>query len=298
MLSALVVFLPARAVLRLLPWNVAMTRHFAGLALDRPLIMGIVNVTPDSFSDGGQFGGSSAAAIEHGLELAEQGASILDVGGESTRPGAEPVSLREELARVLPVVEALAKAGHCVSIDTRHAEVMRQAVAAGAAIINDVTALQGAGSLEAAGDLQRPVILMHMQGEPQTMQKAPRYDDVVGEVAAFLKTRAEACLGVGLNADQICLDPGIGFGKTLAHNLSLLKHTSELLALGYPLLIGASRKSFICKLDRDVAADQREAGTIAAHLAALQAGAQIFRVHDVAAARQGFAVWQAVQSAD
>ncbi len=271
---------------------------FAGLPLDRPQIMGIVNATPDSFSDGGQFFGSSAAAIEHGLELAEQGASILDVGGESTRPGAEPVSLKEELARVLPVVEALARAGHCVSIDTRHAEVMRQAVAAGAGIINDVTALQGPGSLEAAAELQRPVILMHMQGEPQTMQQAPRYTDVVAEVAAFLKARAQACLSVGLAADQICLDVGIGFGKTLAHNLSLLKHTSQLLTLGYPLLVGASRKSFISKIDRDLPADQREAGTLAAHLAAMQAGAQIFRVHDVAAARQGFAVWQAVQYAD
>lgn len=271
---------------------------FAGLPLDRPQIMGIVNVTPDSFSDGGQFAGSSQAAIEHGLALAEQGASILDVGGESTRPGAEPVSLQEELARVLPVVEALAKAGHCVSIDTRHGEVMRQACAAGAAIINDVAALREPGALEAAGALGRPVILMHMQGEPRSMQKAPTYQDVVGEVAAFLHERAAACQSVGLAPKLICLDPGIGFGKTVAHNLSLLKHTRALVALGHPVLIGASRKSFISKLDRACDADQREAGTLAAHLAALQAGAQIFRVHDVASARQAFAVWQAVESAD
>ncbi len=275
-----------------------MPQHFAGLPLDRPHIMGIVNVTPDSFSDGGQFAGSAAAAIDHGLAMAEQGASILDVGGESTRPGADPVTLAEELKRVLPVVEALANAGHCVSIDTRHAEVMRQAVSAGARIINDVTALQGPNSLRVAGELQCPVILMHMQGTPQTMQHAPSYDDVVGDVRAFLAQRAQACLEAGLGADQICLDPGIGFGKTLAHNLSLLKHTSTLLGLGYPLLVGASRKSFITKLDRQVGADQREAGTLAAHLAGLQAGAQIFRVHDVGAARQGFAVWQAIQSAD
>ncbi len=271
---------------------------FAGLPLDRPQIMGIVNVTPDSFSDGGQFAGSAGAAIEHGLALAEQGASILDVGGESTRPGADPVSLSEELARVQPVIEALAGAGYCVSIDTRHAEVMRQACAAGAAIINDVAALREPGALEAAGALGRPVILMHMQGEPRSMQQAPSYRDVVGEVAAFLQERVAACRAVGLAAEQICLDPGIGFGKNLSHNLSLLKHARDLVALRHPLMIGASRKSFIAKIDRPSSADQREAGTLAAHLAALQAGAQIFRVHDVASARQAFAVWQAIQSAD
>ncbi len=259
-----------------------------------PMIMGIINVTPDSFSDGGDFF-DFRRAIDHGLAMLELGADILDVGGESTRPGAEPVSPDAEIGRVLPVVEALAAVGATVSIDTRHSAVMRAAVAAGAAIINDVTALTGdPGSLAAAAESEAPVILMHMRGEPQTMQAAPDYDDAALDVYDYLAGRIDACLAAGIVRDRITVDPGIGFGKTVDHNADILRHVALFHGLGCPLLIGVSRKSFIGKLSRNEPAKDRLGGSLAAGLAAVSQGAQMLRVHDVAETRQALAVWGAV----
>lgn len=265
----------------------------AGLTLDRPRIMGIVNVTPDSFSDGGAFL-DPRAAIDHGLALLAEGADILDVGGESTRPGAEPVPEDEELRRTLPVVRGLVEAGAIVSIDTRHAAVMRAAVSAGAALINDVTALAGDPSSPAtAAESAVPIVLMHMQGRPQTMQTDPRYDDVVLDILDALENRIVACEAAGIPRSRISVDPGIGFGKTVAHNATLLGRLSAFHALGCPILLGASRKSFIGRLDREAPADQRLAGSLAAALTAVNQGAQIIRVHDIAATRQAIAVLNA-----
>lgn len=259
---------------------------------DRPLIMGVVNVTPDSFSDGGQHA-SSAAAISHGRRLAAEGAEILDIGGESTRPGAAPVPVDEELRRVLPVVEALAAAGHRVSIDTRRARVMREAVAAGALIVNDVSALTGDDeSLAVAAHSGAAVILMHMQGDPTTMQANPSYGDVVAEVADFLGQRVAACRAAGIARERLCIDPGIGFGKNVAHNLALLRHLPRLRQTGVALLIGASRKSFIARLSRGAPAEQRVPGSIAVALHAAERGADMLRVHDVAATIQALDVWR------
>ena len=259
-----------------------------------PAIMGIINVTPDSFSDGGDFL-DARRAVDHGLALLDEGADILDVGGESTRPGADPVTPDEELARVLPVIEALAAAGATVSIDTRHARVMRAALAAGAAIINDVTALTGdPGSLSVAADSAAPVILMHMKGEPRTMQAAPDYVDAPLEVYDHLERRIDACVAAGIARERITVDPGIGFGKTVAHNTRLLRHTALLHGLGCPLLIGVSRKSFIGRLSRGEPAKDRLGGSLAGALAALARGAQMLRVHDVAQTRQAVAVWLAI----
>ncbi len=266
----------------------------AGLSLDRPRIMGILNVTPDSFSDGGHRA-DPALAVRDGLAMLEQGADILDVGGESTRPGARPVTLDEERARVLPVVRALAEAGACVSIDTRHAAIMREAVAAGARIINDVTALGGdPDSLGAAAEAGVPVVLMHMQGDPQTMQQAPRYGHVALDIYDYLAARLEACAAAGIAAGQVVVDPGIGFGKTVTHNLQLLEQIALFQGLGCPVLLGASRKSFIGKLSRGEPAKARLPGSLAAVLFALQRGVQIIRVHDVAETRQAVDVWQAM----
>jgi dihydropteroate synthase len=274
---------------------------FAGVALDAPRIMGVLNVTPDSFSDGGDRL-EAGRAIEDGLRMAEAGAAILDVGGESTRPGSEPVPLAEELRRVVPVVEALAKEGRTVSIDTRHAEVMRQAVAAGARIVNDVTALTGdPDSLAVVAALRVPVVLMHMQGEPQTMQRDPRYDDVALDVFDYLEARVQACLEAGVPRDRIAVDPGVGFGKTLQHNLLLLDRLALFHGLGCPLLLGVSRKSFVARLDRSEAAQvakNRVPGSLAAALAGVQRGAQMVRVHDVAETAQALAVFEAVATAD
>ncbi len=259
---------------------------------DRPLIMGVVNVTPDSFSDGGQHA-SSAAAISHGRRLAAEGADVLDIGGESTRPGAAPVPVDEELRRVLPVVEALAAAGHRVSIDTRRARVMREAVAAGALIVNDVSALTGDDeSLAVAAHSGAAVILMHMQGDPTTMQANPSYGDVVAEVADFLGQRVAACRAAGIARERLCIDPGIGFGKNVAHNLALLRHLPRLRQTGVALLIGASRKSFIARLSRGAPAEQRVPGSIAVALHAAERGADMLRVHDVAATIQALDVWR------
>lgn len=243
--------------------------------------MGILNVTPDSFSDGGRFDALDAA-IAQAETMLEAGAAIIDVGGESTRPGAADVPLDEELRRVIPVIEAIrARFDTIVSIDTSKAEVMRQAVGAGAGLINDVRALREPGALEAAAATDAAVCLMHMQGQPRTMQDAPHYDDVVAEVRAFLDGRIQACVEAGIARQRLMLDPGFGFGKTLAHNLTLLDGLAVLTETGLPLLAGMSRKRMIGSLLGDRAVDQRVAGSVAAAVIAAMNGARVLRVHDV-----------------
>ena len=263
------------------------------LSLARPLVMGIVNVTPDSFSDGGRLG-DAQAAIRHALKLQEAGADILDVGGESTRPGAAAVPADEEMRRVLPVIEALASRGCVVSVDTMKPEVMQAALDAGAAMVNDVMALRAPGALDAVAASDAAVCLMHMQGEPQSMQQSPSYADVVGEVKRFLQDRVAACEVAGIGRERLVIDPGFGFGKTLEHNLALLSHLSRLADLGLPVLAGLSRKSILGTLTgRSV--DEREFAGIAAHLAAVMRGARLLRVHNVAAMRDALAIWNAVE---
>ncbi|MFC3079297.1 dihydropteroate synthase [Phenylobacterium terrae] len=265
-----------------------------------PLVMGIVNVTPDSFSDGGRYL-DLEAALAHARRLIADGADILDVGGESTRPGSEPVSEAEELARVVPVIAALAaETDRPISIDTAKPAVARAAVAAGARIWNDVTALTGApDSLETAAGLGCEIVLMHMKGEPRTMQREPHYDDVVAEVAAYLAARAEAAMTAGVAREKIWLDPGVGFGKHMVrHNLPLMAGLGEVVKLGFPVLLGASRKSFISALDPAAkAADQRLGGSIAAALAGAAAGVAAVRVHDVRETAQALKVWTAIAQA-
>ena len=264
----------------------------AGLSFDRPRIIGVVNVTPDSFSDGGRHF-SHKDALEHGLQLEAEGADILDVGGESTRPGAEPVDIEEECRRVLPVIEALAKkASVPVSVDTRNADVMRRAAQAGARLINDISALShDPASLAVAAASSLPVVLMHARGTPGTMQRNPVYDDVVLDVYDALDARIRACELAGIPRARLIVDPGIGFGKTLAHNLALLGGLSTFHGLGCTVLLGASRKSFIGKLT-GAAAEDRLPGSLAAALAGVAQGVQIIRVHDVAATRQAILVWR------
>ena len=270
----------------------------AGLALDRPLIMGIVNVTPDSFSDGGDHADTSAA-IAHGVEQVRAGADILDIGGESTRPGAEPVAIDEEIRRTIPVIEGLRGVGVPISIDSRRPEVMQAAAEAGAHIINDVTALSGdSRSAQAAARLGLPVILMHMLGEPRTMQRDPRYDDVVLDVFDSLSGRLAAAEAAGMPPGLLSIDPGIGFGKTLDHNLSLVKHLALFHGLGVPVMLGASRKSFISKLCGDMPPKQRLPGSLAVAFQAVTTGVQLLRVHDVAETRQAVRVFEAVLNAD
>lgn len=260
-------------------------------------IMGVVNATSDSFSDGGRYL-EPQAAVGHALALLAAGADILDIGGESTRPGAEPVSEAEEASRVVPVIAALACKGATISVDTMKPSVARAAVAAGATIWNDVTALgYAADSLETAAELGCEVVLMHMQGEPRTMQAAPSYQDVVAEVCSFLHQRAEAALSAGVPRDRIWLDPGIGFGKRLQDNLALLAAMDQIAALSFPVLLGVSRKRFIAGLDPSAQAPQdRLAGSLAAILACAEHVAAV-RVHDVAETRQALRVWDAVRSA-
>ncbi len=285
----------AQAIERRLALLTKPRKPFAGLELTRALVMGILNVTPDSFSDGGDHH-DPVRAIESGLAMLEAGADILDVGGESTRPGAAPVTLKEELGRVLPVIEGLAKAGAKVSVDTRHADVMRAARDAGAAVINDVTALEGeAGSLSAAAETGLPVVLMHMQGEPQTMQQNPHYEDCLSEVFAYLEQRVAAAEAAGIPREKVAVDPGIGFGKTIAHNLQLLESLGALHGLGCPILLGVSRKRFIGRLSRDEEPKQRMPGSIAVALTGRARAAQIFRVHDVAETRQALTLFSAVE---
>jgi len=245
--------------------------------------MGILNVTADSFSDGGRFR-SFDAAVTHGAELVAQGAAIIDVGGESTRPGAEPVSVQEELDRVVPVIEALSRRlDVLLSVDTMKPEVMQEAAAAGAGLINDVQALSAPGAIEAAAASGAAICLMHMQGTPRTMQENPHYDDVVVEVDAYLRARVAACIAAGVAPERLCIDPGFGFGKTVQHNLQLLAGLPRIVAGGRPVLVGLSRKSMLGKLTgRPV--DQRLAGSVALATIASLHGARIVRAHDVAAA--------------
>ena len=253
-------------------------KYFIGLS--QPQVMGILNVTPDSFSDGGKHTNVSQA-LNHALRMIEEGATFIDIGGESTRPGAPNVSLQEELDRTIPVIEAVAKNTPCViSIDTSKADVMREAVKAGAGLINDVRALQEPGALQVAAEAQVPVCLMHMQGQPRTMQQSPEYDDVVNDVGQFLLARTKVCEEAGIAKDKILFDPGYGFGKSLEHNYTLVKHLPSLMKLGYPVLVGMSRKSMIGNLlNRKV--DERLAGSISLATIVAQMGAQIIRVHDV-----------------
>ena len=267
----------------------------AGRPLDlrRPAVMGILNVTPDSFSDGGIFL-SPDQAVARALRMAEEGADIIDIGGESTRPGAQPVSAPAEIGRVVPVVEALRrKISVPISIDTSKPEVMRAAVAAGAGLINDVRALRGPGALEAAAELGVPVCLMHMRGEPRTMQENPRYDDVVAEVAAFLGERLQAAQAQGIPASRLVIDPGFGFGKTLEHNIELLRGLKQLQRLGAPVLVGLSRKSMIGKA-LGLQVDQRLHASVALAVMAVEQGARIVRVHDVGPTVQALRMWAAV----
>jgi len=277
-------------------FDVVITLNCGGraLRLDRPRIAGVINVTPDSFSDGGSFL-DAGDAIAHGLKLAEEGADVLDVGGESTRPGAAEISAQDEIARVVPVIEALAKKTVIpIAIDTSKPEVMRAAVAAGAGFINDVRALRRDGALDAAAALKVPVCLMHMQGEPGTMQDAPHYEDVVSDVRRFLAERLFACEMSGIDKKRVVVDPGFGFGKTLEHNLALLRALDQFVALGVPLLVGLSRKGMIGTLTGRERPADRAAGSAAAALLAVQKGAAIVRVHDVAVTRDALAVWEAV----
>jgi dihydropteroate synthase len=266
------------------------------LDLTRPRVMGVLNVTPDSFSDGGDFL-SPDAALHRAERMVEEGAAVIDIGGESTRPGAPPVSAEEEISRVVPVIAAVVRwAPIPVSVDTSKPEVMRAAVDAGAGLINDVWALRRPGALETAAACAVPVCLMHMQGEPGTMQQAPAYADVVAEVAAFLAARVDACVAAGIPRGRVLLDPGFGFGKTLAHNLALLAGLRELSLLGLPVLVGLSRKSLLGALTGR-AVGERLAGSLAAAVLAVERGARLVRAHDVAATVDALRVVWAVRGA-
>jgi dihydropteroate synthase len=268
--------------------------RLAGLALDRPRIMGIVNVTPDSFSDGGEFA-SARDAIDHGLRLIAQGADILDIGGESTRPHADYVTADEELRRVIPVIEGLrAKTDVVISIDTRKAEVMKRAAAAGADILNDVSAFtHEPESLEVAAETGLPVVIMHAQGDPKTMNDNPQYDDVVLDVFDYLEGRVQACIAAGIPKAKIVADPGIGFGKHLHHNVAVMAGLSLYHGLGVPILLGASRKKMIGQLCNVDGAKDRVPGSLACAIAGVAAGVQIVRAHDVAETKQAIEVWRA-----
>ncbi|GMG82821.1 dihydropteroate synthase [Paralimibaculum aggregatum] len=294
--------LPAAAIPALLPDGADRLARLsgarlpvAGLALTRPRVMGVVNVTPDSFSDGGRHG-TALAAIGHALRLAAEGADILDIGGESTRPGADPVSEQEELDRVMPVLEGLAAAGCTtpVSIDTRKAAVARAAIAAGAQIFNDVSALTHDPESLAAAPLAPAVCLMHAQGDPRTMQADPRYDDVLRDVHDYLAGRVRAAVAAGVPRARLIVDPGIGFGKRLEHNVALMQGLSMLHGLGCPLLLGVSRKRFLGTLSGVAVAAERVSASVAGALHGAAQGAQILRVHDVAATVQALRVWEAL----
>ena len=266
------------------------------LGTGRTTVCGILNVTPDSFSDGGLFNGLERA-VQHGCRLAADGADLIDIGGESTRPGSRPPTLAEELDRVIPVVEALVRRVPVpLSVDTSRPDVMRAAVAAGASMINDVRALRSPGALEAAADCGVPVCLMHMQGSPETMQQSPDYRDVVPEVRTFLAERKRACLDAGIRPDHLLVDPGFGFGKTLSHNLALLASLGRLGSLGVPIMVGVSRKAMLGQLTGRAVGDRLPASLAAAVIAA-QRGASVLRVHDVAATRDALAVLEAVGTA-
>ena len=267
---------------------------WAGFALDRPLVMGIVNVTPDSFSDGGAYLDPSAA-IAHGRALRASGADILDIGGESTRPGAEPVGPAEEAARIVPVIRALAAGGAVVSVDTRRTSVMAAALDAGARIVNDVTALSDEGALALVAQRQAPVVLMHMQGEPRTMQQAPRYDVPILDLFDYFEARLDACAAAGLARRQVLVDPGIGFGKNLAHNVELLRDLALLRGTGCGILLGVSRKSFLGRLAGVESTAERLPASLIAGLEGVRNGADVLRVHDVAETVQALKVQAALE---
>ncbi len=270
----------------------------SAVGASRPLVMGVVNVTPDSFSDGGLFADRNRA-VEHALQLVEQGADILDIGGESTRPGAEPVSEVDELQRVIPVIEGIrARSDAPISIDTSKPAVMRAAVAAGADMINDVCALQAPGAVTAAAELGVSVCLMHMQGEPRTMQRSPGYTDVVADILGFFQARIGDCLQAGVERRRLVLDPGFGFGKTLAHNLELLAGLERFAELGLPVLAGLSRKSMLGTITGRERPDERVAASVAAAVLAAERGAAIIRVHDVAETVDALKVWQALKQVE
>jgi dihydropteroate synthase len=262
------------------------------LSLARPLVMGIVNVTPDSFSDGGRHQ-SQDKVLAHALRLIAEGADIIDIGGESTRPGAVSVSVQQELDRVLPVIEGLRGVHVPISIDTFKPEVMLAAIAAGASMVNDINALQNPAALAAVLSSNVAVCLMHKQGEVATMQDAPRYRDVVAEVRDFLRQRVEACEAAGIDSDRIVIDPGFGFGKSVAHNFTMLANLAEFAEIGVPVLAGLSRKSMLGGVT-DQAVDERLAGSVAAAVIAVQRGAELLRVHDVRATVDALKIWQAV----
>lgn len=264
------------------------------LALSQPLIMGVVNVTPDSFSDGNCYL-SVDQAVTHARMLMDEGARILDIGGESTRPGAQPVTLEEERRRVLPVLNRLVDCGVPISVDTQKPALMREAVAAGASMINDINALTVPGALEAVAGTSAAVCMMHMQGGPQTMQQAPHYDEVVSEVRDYLAQRIDAAVGAGIGRERLVIDPGFGFGKTAQHNFALLRELAQIAAIGVPVLAGLSRKSMLGKITGREPAD-RVFASVAAALIAVGNGASIVRVHDVAATRDALAVWNAVKN--
>lgn len=262
------------------------------LSLARPLVMGIVNVTPDSFSDGGRHS-SRNKAVAYALRLIAEGADIIDIGGESTRPGAASVSVQQELDRVLPVIEGLRDISVPISIDTFKPEVMLAAIAAGASMVNDINALQHPAALAAVASSNVAVCLMHKQGDAATMQTAPRYRDVVAEVRDFLRQRVEACEAAGIDADRIVIDPGFGFGKSVAHNFTMLANLAEFAEIGVPVLAGLSRKSMLGAVT-DQAVDERLAGSVAAAVIAVQRGAELLRVHDVRATVDALKIWNAV----
>ncbi|MBI2296464.1 MAG: dihydropteroate synthase [Betaproteobacteria bacterium] len=264
------------------------------LSLERPLIMGVVNVTPDSFSDGGLFADAAQAAA-HARRLIEEGADLVDIGGESTRPGSLPVTLEEERRRVLPVIERLASCGVPLAVDTQKPELMREALAAGASMVNDINALGAPGAMEAVSGSDCAVCLMHKQGDPKTMQENPSYQDVVQEVRDYLAGRVAAAERAGIRRSRIVVDPGFGFGKNVEHNLALLRSLREIRALGVALMAGLSRKAMLGKLTGR-APQERVHASVAAALLAVQNGAHIVRVHDVAATRDALAVWQAVKT--
>lgn len=260
--------------------------------LDRPLVMGVVNTTPDSFSDGGRYL-DAKAAIAHGLRLADEGADILDIGGESTRPGSAEVPIDEELARILPVLEGLKGSGRALSIDTRKPEVMRAVLAAGADMVNDINGFRAPGAIEAVAGSAAGLCVMHMQGQPLDMQQAPFYREVVAEIRQFLDNRVASLVAAGVARERIVLDPGIGFGKTVEHNIELLRRLPELAVDGLPVLVGVSRKSLVGVLT-GAPVGERLAGSLAAALAAVWRGAAIVRVHDVKATCDALAVWRAL----
>ena len=271
---------------------------WAGLPLNRPLVMGILNVTPDSFSDGGRHF-APEAAIAAGRQMLAEGADILDIGGESTRPGSATVPPQEEMARILPVIRALAAAGAVISVDTRNAATMAAALDAGARIVNDVSALtHDPAALPLAAARGCPVVLMHMRGTPETMNSLANYNGVTNEVIAELLAARDAALAAGVRAENICLDPGLGFAKIGAQNVELLRAVPRLAALGHPVLIGLSRKRFLGEISGEAAAEKRDAESLAAGLFAVQHGAHILRVHDVAGTVRALRVWQALNARD